>query len=99
MPEYLLILVCILVVTIFFEYKYKIHLYHSRKERLFVVLNIFLFGMLWDYFAMYRHHWIFPGDGLVGVRIYGLPVEEFLFFLIIPYAALVMYKFYDTKLK
>ena len=81
------------------EYKYHIHLYHSRKERLLVVLNIFIFGVLWDYFAIYRHHWIFPGNGLVGVRILGLPVEEFLFFLIIPYAALVMYKFYDTKVR
>ncbi|KKQ08198.1 MAG: Lycopene cyclase [Parcubacteria group bacterium GW2011_GWB1_36_5] len=99
MPEYLTILLVVLIVTVFIEFKYHIHLYHSRKERLFVTLNIFLFGMFWDYFAVYRQHWIFPGDGLIGIRIFGLPIEEFLFFLIIPYAALVMYKFYDTKIK
>ncbi len=97
--EYLAILIVILIVTIVIEWRNKIHLYHSRKERLCVVLNIFLFGMIWDYFATYRHHWIFPGDGLIGWRIYGLPIEEFLFFLIVPYAALVMYKFYDKKVK
>lgn len=95
--EYLSILIAILLITIFVEYRYKIRLYHSRKERVFVTLNIFLFGMIWDYFATYRQHWVFPGDGLIGLRIFGLPVEEFLFFLIVPYAALVMYKFYDKK--
>ena len=97
--EYISVLTIILVVTIFFEYKYHIHLYHSRKERLFVTLNIFIFGMIWDYWAVYNHHWIFPGEGLIGTRIYGLPIEEFLFFLIVPYGALVMYKFYDKKIK
>ncbi|MEO5635029.1 MAG: lycopene cyclase domain-containing protein [Candidatus Paceibacterota bacterium] len=98
MPEYLIILLIILLATIAIEYKYDIHLYHSRKERFIVVLHIFLLGMLWDYFAVYRHHWIFPGDGLIGIRIYGLPIEEFLFFLIVPYFALVVYKFYDQRL-
>lgn len=85
--------------TILFEWKYHIHLYHSRKERIFVVLNIFIFGMIWNYFATSGQHWIFPGDGLIGLRIYELLIEEFLFFLIVPYAILVMYKFYDKKIK
>lgn len=76
MPEYLIILSIILVITVFIEYKYHIHLYHSRKERLMVTLNIFLFGMFWDYFATFRQHWIFPGHGLIGMRIFGLPIEE-----------------------
>ena len=24
---------------------------------------------------------LFPGDGLIGIRIFGLPIEEFLFYL------------------
>jgi lycopene cyclase domain-containing protein len=88
--EYLIILLIILVVTIFVEFKYNIRLYHSRKERLIVTLNIFIVGIIWDYFAIYRQNWIFPGNGLVGLRIFGLPIEEFLFFLIVPYGAFVM---------
>ncbi|MEK6856301.1 MAG: lycopene cyclase domain-containing protein [Nanoarchaeota archaeon] len=97
--EYIIILLIILGITVFVEWKYHIHLYHSRKERLFVTLNIFIGGMIWDYYATYRHHWIFPGDGLLGFRIYGLPIEEFLFFLIVPYTALVIYRFYDKKIR
>ena len=97
--EYFIILMAILLVTIFIEWKYHIHLYHSMRERIIVTLNIFVFGMMWDYYALYREHWVFPGSGLIGLRIYGLPIEEFLFFLILPYAAFTMYKFYDKKIK
>lgn len=69
------------------------------KERILITLNIFAFGMLWDYYATSQSHWTFPGPGLIGFRIYGLPIEEFLFFLIVPYAGFTMYKFYDTRIK
>lgn len=97
--EYFIILMIVLTITLFIEIKYKIHIYHSLKERLIVTFNIFIVGMIWDYYATYRSHWIFPGPGLIGIRIYGLPIEEFLFFLIIPYGAFTMYKFYDKKIK
>lgn len=97
--EYFVILLCVLALGIFFETKYHLHLYHSRKERIMYTLNIFVYGMVWDYYATYRQHWIFPGEGLIGVRIWGLPLEEFLFFLIVPYSALVMYKWYDKYVK
>ena len=95
--EYFIILMIILLFTIFVEFKYHIHLYHSMKERVIVTLNIFIFGIIWDFYATYRSHWIFPGPGLIGLRIFGLPIEEFLFFLIVPYGAITMYKFYDKK--
>jgi len=83
----------ILAITIFIESKYHIHLYHSMKERIIVSLNIFAVGMIWDYYATYNSHWVFPSPGLIGLRIHNLPIEEFLFFLIVPYAAFTMYKF------
>ena len=97
--EYLLILVAILIITLFFEFRFNIHLFHSLKERIIVTSNIFVFGMIWDYYAIYHSHWTFPGNGLIGLRILGLPIEEFLFFIIVPYAALTMYKFYDDRIK
>ena len=97
--EYLLILLAILLTTIFFEINYKIHLYHSLKERLFTSLTILVMGIIWDYYATSMGHWAFPGPGLIGLRIQGLPIEEFLFFLIMPYAILTMYRFYHKKIK
>jgi len=55
--------------------------------------------MVWDYFATWRQHWVFPGNGLLGLRFFGLPIEEFLFFLIMPYFAFTLYKVFDKKIK
>jgi len=89
----------LLIGAVFSEWKFHLHLYHSLKERIIVTLHIFVFGMIWDYYAQYRSHWVFPGPGLIGLRVYGLPIEEFMFFLIIPYVVLTTYKFLDKRIK
>ncbi len=97
--EYFLILIGFLSLGIFLEWKFRIHIYHSRKERIVTTLTIFLIGMVWDYFATWRQHWVFPGSGLIGIHLFGLPIEEFLFFLIMPYFAITLYKIFDAKIK
>ncbi len=97
MPKYLIILISGFVVTVFVAHKYNIHPYHSKKEMLQVTLNFFIFGLLLDYFGTYNHYWVFPGNGLLGMRIIGLPIEEFLLYLILPYSVLVIYKFYSRN--
>ncbi|MEM4240141.1 MAG: lycopene cyclase domain-containing protein [Candidatus Woesearchaeota archaeon] len=94
--EYFLILMGFLLASLLLEWRFHVKIYHSRKERIFTMLTIFVIGMVWDYFATWRHHWIFPGNGLLGIRIFNLPIEEFLFFLIGPYFALTIYKVYDA---
>ena len=97
--EYFLILVALLLVAVFLQRKLKFRIYHSINEMVVMVGTVFLIGVVWDYFATYRNHWVFPGSGLLGLRIYGLPIEEFMFFLIIPYFTLVLYKTFSVKLR
>lgn len=97
--EYLLILMVFLASAIFIEWKYKVHIYHTRRERFIITGIIFLVGIAWDYFATWRGHWSFQGPGLIGIRIGWLPIEEFLFILIIPFWAITVYKVLDEKLK
>ena len=49
-----------------------------------VSLIVALFGA-WDVFATYRGHWSFNPDGVGGIRIINLPLEEWLFFIVIPF--------------
>ncbi len=94
--EYLSILVILFLSTLYMEWRYKVRCYHSIKERIVLTLHFFVFGTLWDYFAVWRHHWAFPGGGLVGIYIGILPLEEYLFFLIMPFFILTVYKSYET---
>ena len=97
--EYFLILMGFLLLALFLEHKYHVRIYHSRKERIIITLHFFIIGTVWDYYATWRGHWVFPGPGLLGIRIFGLPIEEFLFFLIMPFLSITAYKIMDKRIK
>lgn len=97
--EYFLILIGFLLAGILMTIIFKIKIYKSIKQGLITIFTVLIIGMVWDYFATSRRHWIFPGDGLLGIRIYDLPLEEFLFFLIIPFFGITLYKLIDMKMK
>jgi len=96
--EYLLILIAILLISIFVEHKYHMHLYNSRKERTLIPILFFIIGSLWDTFAIWRGHWNFGGSGLIGIKIGLMPLEEYLFMLIVPYAILTHYKAFKKEI-
>ncbi len=96
--EYLVILISILVIAIALNFKYRIHLYQSRKERFLIPIIFFIVGTLWDSYAVYRGHWYFQIDNLIGIKIGYLPLEEYLFFLIIPYFILSIYRILKIKI-
>ena len=97
--EHLLVLIILLLIAVFIEWKYHVHLYHSRKER-FIISGIFVIvGVLWETIAISRGHWIFTGKGLVGITIGLMPLEEYLFMIIVPFWILTVYKILDKKLK
>ncbi len=86
-----------LLVTIVLQLKFKIKLYNSWKERIIIPLVFFVIGMAWDSFAIYREHWSFKGSGLTGIKIWLLPIEEYLFAIIIPYFIITLYKVLNKK--
>lgn len=45
------------------------------------------FFILWDIYFAYQNVWGFNDQYLVGFRLFKLPLEEWLFFLLIPYAS------------
>ncbi|PIR44247.1 hypothetical protein COV23_00880 [Candidatus Wolfebacteria bacterium CG10_big_fil_rev_8_21_14_0_10_31_9] len=97
--EYLLLLL-LLLLSFLLEYKFHIHLYQSRKERIIIPVIFFIIGTIWDTLAVYRGHWYFnfSNNGLLGIKIGLLPLEEYLFFLIVPYFILTFYKFLKKEI-
>ena len=99
--EYLAILIIVLLVTIFLERVYKVHLYRNRKERIEIAILFFLIGSAWDTFAIWRGHWYFAGGGggLLGIEFGLMSLEEYLFVLILPYFVITLYKLVDSKFR
>ncbi|HTX82462.1 MAG TPA: lycopene cyclase domain-containing protein [Streptosporangiaceae bacterium] len=50
----------------------------------------------WDLIAVHRGDWWFSARYILGPRVADLPVEEWLFFLVIPVCALLTYEVLST---
>jgi len=80
------------------KYKCNIRVYNTKKEALITSGTICLVGIAWDSFSVWRGYWIFPGQGLVGIKIGLLPIEEYTLFIIAPYWLLMLYKYIQNRL-
>lgn len=50
-----------------------------------------IFFIVWDYFKTLHGVWSFNDKYILGIRFFGLPIEELLFFFAIPYACTFIY--------
>ena len=80
------------------ELKFRVHLYRTRKERLLITLIFFVIGVVWDSLSTIEKIWVYPGNGLVGIWIGVLPLEEYLFSLVVPFWILTVYRVLEGKL-
>ena len=54
------------------------------------VLPISALFIAWDIYAVDRGHWFFDKNQVVGIYgPFGIPVEEYLFFIVVPMAAIM----------
>ncbi|OGY93831.1 MAG: hypothetical protein A2406_00560 [Candidatus Komeilibacteria bacterium RIFOXYC1_FULL_37_11] len=97
--EYLIILLIVLGITIWLEKTCHLQLFNTKKERVIITLVLFLIGVAWDTFAIYRGHWLFLPEKNLGITIGLMPLEEYLFMLIQPYFIITIYKLVESKLK
>ena len=57
------------------------------KPFFLAIITVGLFFIIWDIYFAYQNVWGFNDDYLMGIRWFKLPLEEWLFFLLIPYAS------------
>jgi len=90
--EYLAILISVFLISMILKLKYKIQLFKSAKEGLLMAITLLIIGVLWDSYAILRGYWSFEEEFFVGIDIGVMPLEEYLFMLIIPFLVLVLYR-------
>jgi len=62
--------------------------YKSPRALLYSIGAVVVIYGLWDVFATWRGHWHFDPSGVWGIQIINLPLEEWLFFVVIPFCCL-----------
>jgi lycopene cyclase domain-containing protein len=56
------------------------------------IAPVFVVFVLWDVAATLARHWRFDPSQTLPIRVWGLPVEELGFFVVIPLAGLLTYE-------
>lgn len=75
----------------FLSFDKKVAFYKSWKHYALSMLPVSAFYILWDIIFTETGMWKFNPEYLIGHTIINLPLEEYLFFLVVPYSCLFIY--------
>jgi len=87
---YLAVLAFILVTTLPLELYLGVRVWRRPRRLALTVLPVLVVFTLWDLYAIGRDHWFFDPGQTSGVLLFGaLPLEELLFFIVVPIAGVM----------
>lgn len=82
--SYLLVLLACLVGTAPLEVFLHTRVYARWRRLLLTLLPVFVLFVIWDVFAIRAGHWSYDPEQTTGIQAGNVPIEELLFFLVIP---------------
>jgi lycopene cyclase domain-containing protein len=87
---YLGVLLFIVVGTAWLEILLRTRVYARPRRLLLAILPVVAIFVVWDLYAIANGHWWFDEEQTTGVLLPGgVPIEELLFFVVVPLAALL----------
>jgi lycopene cyclase domain-containing protein len=86
---YLALLAGCLVVTAPLEVVLRVRVYARWRRLLLALVPQLVVFLGWEAYAIARHHWAYDSAQVLPVRIGAMPVEELLFFLVVPVCAVL----------
>jgi lycopene cyclase domain-containing protein len=81
---YLLVLLACLIGTAPLELVLHTRVYRRWRRLLLTLLPVFVVFTVWDVLAIRAGHWTYDPRQTTGVHVGNVPLEELLFFLVIP---------------
>ena len=89
---YLLINFLTILFPVILSFDKKVDFYRKWK---FILPGLLITGVLyliWDYIFTVKNVWSFNDDYILGIKLFGLPFEEMLFFVTVPFACIFIYE-------
>jgi lycopene cyclase domain-containing protein len=82
-----------LVVTLPLEWIFSARVYRRPRRTLRALLPVVVAFYVWDAVAITRDHWFFNEQYVTGIVLpFGVPLDEFAFFVVVPICALLSYE-------
>ncbi len=86
--EYLIVLSLSVAAPLILSFSRNLDFYRYPARLVLSIGFPFVLFVLWDIIVTARGHWAFNPDYTIGFRIFNLPVEEILFFVVIPFCGI-----------
>jgi len=89
---YLIINIAVIFFPLVLSFDKKVHFFSKWKFIFPAILLTGIVFLIWDILFTRLNVWSFNPDYIVGINLFGLPLEEILFFLTVPYACVFIYE-------
>ncbi|MFO7677343.1 MAG: lycopene cyclase domain-containing protein [Thermoplasmatota archaeon] len=90
--NYLILNAIILSIPLLLSFKWKFSYYKYYKPLFASICIVGLVYIIWDAIVTARGDWWFNPEYLTGIKIVGLPIEEIMFFITVPYSCIFIYE-------
>lgn len=97
--RYLLILAGCVVVTAPLEFVLGARVYRRARVAVFALAPVVAVYAAWDLLGIVREHWWYNPRYVSGIGIGPVPIEELLFFVVVPLCGLLTYEAVGTVLR
>jgi lycopene cyclase domain-containing protein len=96
--EYLTLLALCLVVTAPLELVLRVGVYRQARRLGLTLLCVGAVFVVWDLVGAGLGHWDYNPDAIAGLYILGLPLEEYLFFVVVPLCGILAFEAVRTTI-
>jgi lycopene cyclase domain-containing protein len=91
--QYLLLMAACLLITLPLEFVLGARVYRRAAGLAFAVIPVVIIFSVWDIVGILREHWSYSRRFTTGVKlIFGMPIEELVFFIVVPISGLLTYE-------
>jgi len=90
--QYLALMGACLVITLPLEFVFGARVYRRARGLVFALVPVVIIFSIWDIAGIVRNHWSYNPRYVSGWQLgFGMPVEELVFFIVVPICGLLTY--------
>ena len=90
--QYLALMAGCLLITLPLEFVLRARVYRRPLRLLLAMLPVLVIFSIWDVVGILRGHWSYNPRFVTGIELGLMPIEELVFFLVVPICGLLSYE-------
>ena len=90
--QYLALMALCVILTVPLEFVLRARVYRRPRRLLLALLPTVVVFTIWDVVGILRNHWTYSPTFTTGIHLGVMPLEELVFFIVIPICGLLTYE-------